>query len=435
MDLLRQATPRLGGHVRPSAAGIADGVPMPVPSTPSTARGAVDAPGAGPVPQTIAATPRHTLPQPQHPLAAARVEMASLAASINAAIVGMQASIDSLAARCARIEKRLDQEARRAAEGQRVVADHVESLWRAIDGSREAVNWCWARVTPATEGRAWLRARLVGHRQPQQQQQQAQQHHRQDRADRSYAPDGAHGNGRATDNNGDDGDMVAETGDVERDDVGLVMDVGEGGWLCVRYPMVRAADDAGARCVWMRTTLVDEANGDMRHYWVKAYDLDAQMAFLSEYTNVPPCFDAEPLENEEDDDDDGSADDGDDDDDREEEGKKYRNGGERDTQAQTQGGVGGEAISSDGRRHPRHQTDGDQHGGGRCSGGGDRTGIAGAQGRCHGVRDEPAAPAPIILREGPHINAIGRADGGDRRHRDDGSEYESDDFSSDGEPL
>lgn len=404
MDLLRQAAPRLTGHARP----VTDGASMPPPSTPRAAVGAIDATGTGG--QGVAATPRAVLSQPQHPLAAVRVEMASLAASINAAIVGMQASIDNLATRCARIEKRLNEESRRAAEGQRVVADHVESLWRAIDGSREAVNWCWARVTPATEGRAWLRARLVGHRQQQPQQQQQQQppshQHRQERADHSYAR-----NGLPEKSGG--GDDAAEYNDSDRG-AGLVMDVGEGGWLCVRYPMVRAADDAGARCVWMRTTLVDEANGDMTHYWVKAYDLDAQMAFLGEYTNVPPCFDTEPL-------DDDDADDGDD--------INEESQDDQGAEGRERGGPGSAGGPDDGR----HQVDANHRDSDRC--GGEDRGGASIHQRYRDAQDGPAASAPIILREGPHLNAVGRRSGDDHRDRGGGSEYDSDDFSSDGEPL
>jgi hypothetical protein len=84
------------------------------------------------------------------------------------------------------------------------------------------------------------------------------------------------------------------------------MRMGKNAWLCVRYPMVYALDDAGARCVWMRTTLVDEHDATMRPYWIKVYDLDAQMAFLGDFTNVPLCFGAAPR--------DGSLGDGDDDD-------------------------------------------------------------------------------------------------------------------------
>ncbi|AVK76977.1 hypothetical protein pmac_cds_289 [Pandoravirus macleodensis] len=415
MDLLRQAAPRLTGHARPAT----DGTSMPPPSTPRATLGVVDGAGAGPGGQAIVATPRAALSQPQHPLAAVRVEMASLAASINAAIVGMQASIDNLATRCARIEKRLGEESRRAAEGQRVVADHVESLWRAIDGSREAVNWCWARVTPATEGRAWLRARLVGHRQPQQQQQQQPppHHHLHEHSDHAYARDGL--SDKSSGAGGGGGDNVAESNDPDRG-VGLVMDVGEGGWLCVRYPMVRAADDAGARCVWMRTTLVDEANGDMCHYWVKAYDLDAQMAFLCEYTNVPPCFDTEPLDDDDDDNDDGD----DDGDDINEEGQ-----GGQEAEGRERGGPGSGGGLDDGH----HQVDAKHRDSDRYSG--EDRGGASAHQRYHGARDEPVAPAPVILREGPHLNAIGRRSGDDHRGRNSGSEYDSDDFSSDGEPL
>nr|UDO47662.1 hypothetical protein [Pandoravirus massiliensis] len=411
MDALRQ-TPRLSGHTRPIASA-ADSVSASLPSTPRTSLGITEPNGPA---------PRTALPQPQHPMAAVRVEMASLASSINAAIVGMQASIDNLAVRCARIEKRLNEEARRAAEGQRVVADHVESLWRAIDGSREAINWCWARVTPATEGRAWLRARLVGHRQPQ----QPQQHHHQERGEHQYAHNPSSScpsssssfadknNSAINDNNGiirSGGSGVEPDNGSERDSA-LVLDVGDGGWLCVRYPMVRAADDGGAKCVWMRTTLVDEANGDMCHYWVKAYDLDAQMAFLSEYTNVPPCFDTEPLSHDDDDDED---DDG--------EEKDHRDG---DTE--------GESASGEGRSAERRE--GDRHSGG------DRGGSA--RQRYHDARDGPTAPAPVILREGPHLNAIGRR-GGERSgdsdgHRNRAGDHsrcgdDDDDFSSDGGPL
>ncbi|AGO84037.1 hypothetical protein psal_cds_369 [Pandoravirus salinus] len=206
----------------------------------------------------------------QHPLVAARVEIAALAASVNAAILGMQAAVDGLMARLERVEKRMCEEARRALESQRVVADHVESLWRAIDGSREATNWCWARITPAAEGVARMRVRLVGHNL-----QQHQPRHTRD------TPSGA--------------DATAAAAASEP---ALAVRLGDGAWLCVRYPMVHAPDDAGARCVWMRTTLVDEADATMRPYWVKAYDLDAQVAFLADFTNVPPCFDAEPFDQE-----------------------------------------------------------------------------------------------------------------------------------------
>lgn len=289
--------------------------------------------------------------QQQHPLATVRVEIAALAASVNAAIVGMQAAVDGLTARLARLEKRVSDEARRTLESQRVVADHVESLWRAIDGSREATNWCWARIAPAAEGIARMRVRLVGH-----------QHHQPRHA-------------RDTPS---EADAASESA--------LAVRLGEGAWLCVRYPMVHAPDDAGARCVWMRTTLVDEADATMRPYWIKAYDLDAQVAFLADFTNVPPCFDAEPFDDD-DDDDDGDDDDGSSD--------------GVDTDIDEKNGIRASGRARDAGPSHGEAADGDDRSAPEGAGGPDRR-------HAHGA----TVPAPI-LRDGPQPNAVARADDDD----------------------
>ncbi|BCU03692.1 hypothetical protein [Pandoravirus japonicus] len=288
--------------------------------------------------------PPYPQQQQQHPLVAVRVEIAALAASVNAAIVGMQAAVDGLTARLARLEKRVSDEARRTLDSQRVVADHVESLWRAIDGSREATNWCWARIAPAAEGVARMRVRLVGH-----------QHHQPRHA-------------RDTPSEADAASEPA-----------LAVRLGEGAWLCVRYPMVHAPDDAGAQCVWMRTTLVDEADATMRPYWIKAYDLDAQVAFLADFTNVPPCFDAEPF--------------GDDDDDSDESSDDVDTDVDDKNDVRADGPLHGEAADRD-----------------------DRSASGAGGGNCHRADRRHAhgatVPAPI-MRDGPQPNAVARVNSDD----------------------
>ncbi|QBZ80958.1 hypothetical protein pclt_cds_360 [Pandoravirus celtis] len=344
------------------------------------------APRQPPEPNLGAATSQpHPPQQPlqqQHPLAAVRVEIAALAASVNSAIVGMQAAVDGLTARLTRLEKRMADEARRALESQRVVADHVESLWRAIDGSREATNWCWARITPAAEGIARMRVRLVGH-----------QHHQQ------QPPRHTH-------------DTLSEA-DAIASEPALAVRLGDGAWLCVRYPMVHAPDDAGARCVWMRTTLVDEADATMRPYWIKAYDLDAQVAFLADFTNVPPCFDAEPLEDDDDDSDIVDTDADDDNDDNDDEHKH--------TNVHADNARRAHNVCATPDKKARVDVDDDDNGGDDNERS-ESTDSEDDRGHVDGrVVHRDLVPAPI-LRDGPQPNAVAHADDDDdTTSTDDGS--------------
>ncbi|AJF98058.1 hypothetical protein TW95_gp1324 [Pandoravirus inopinatum] len=374
-----RTTPRMHAQGRtvlppPPAFGL---LPSPAPRQPPEPILGAATPQPHPPQTLVHQQQQQQHPQQQHSLAAVRVEIAALAASVNSAIVGMQAAVDGLTARLARLEKRMADEARRALESQRVVADHVESLWRAIDGSREATNWCWARITPAAEGVARMRVRLVGH-----------QHHQ-------------HQPPRHTHDTPSEADAIAS-------EPALAVRLGDGAWLCVRYPMVHAPDDAGARCVWMRTTLVDEADATMRPYWIKAYDLDAQVAFLADFTNVPPCFDAEPFEDGDDDsdivdtdaDDDSDHDDGDNDDEH------------KHTDSRADNARRARHVCATPDKKARVDADDDDNGGGDNERS-ESTDSEDDRGRVDGRgvhRD--LVPAPI-LRDGPQPNAVARADDDD----------------------
>jgi hypothetical protein len=212
-------------------------------------------------------------------IVALRADLAALQASVNTAIVGLQSSIDGIARQVERIQRRAGADARRSSEHHRIVADHVASLWRAIDGAREATNWCWAFATPHARGVVQMRERLIGHEPAVQQHQQGHE---------TGHGNGDHAMGQGHDGGREDGDR--EYGGDREHPSSPVLDVPAPPGRCffVRFPMVKAPDEAGASCAWMRTLTVCPERADMKPYWIRVHDLDANISFLDEFTNVPP---------------------------------------------------------------------------------------------------------------------------------------------------
>jgi len=270
---------------RTAPLGTPQAVPPTIVTNSSSSNNSTGSVGKGGMPNTARMTVTHgPPPQPSHDL---RAEVTAMRQAMNSAILGMQAEVDRMRARCERIERRITHEHRAASDFQKRMISHIESLWRVTDGTREATKWCWAFTTPEAGGVVELRTRLAG------QSGSATTSPAVSRQDGALPP-----RAPASPTVGRDADGARSTPQEKREQQQqqkdetrvIVRAAPPGTCFCVRYPMAQAPDSAGDNCVWIMTTLVVAANATMHPYWIKAYNIDRQHILLSDFTNVPPMM-------------------------------------------------------------------------------------------------------------------------------------------------